>query len=84
MNINKLHIKQRDFFNTHATQKISFRRTALKKLLRVIEQKENSLYEALFLDLKKSEFESYLTEYFVVMSELELLRLQALIQKLII
>ena len=66
-----LHSKQRAFFETNTTKDVSFRRASLKKLLQVIEYKENEIYEALFLDLKKSEYEAFITEVFFVKKEIK-------------
>ena len=71
MDVKTLYSKQRAFFETHATLNVSFRRTALKKLLQVIESKEDAIFEALFLDLKKSEYEAFLTEVFFVKKEIK-------------
>ncbi len=71
MDVKTLYSKQRAFFETHATLNVSFRRTALKKLLQVIESKEEAILEALFLDLKKSEYEAFLTEVFFVKKEIK-------------
>ena len=43
---------QRNFFNTHATKDIQFRRTQLKKLQQALEQNEALLHEAIYKDFK--------------------------------
>ncbi|WP_313114690.1 aldehyde dehydrogenase [Aequorivita sediminis] len=53
---------QRNFFNTHATKDIQFRRAQLKKLQQALEQNETLLHEAIYKDFKKSEFDNYSTE----------------------
>src|SRR5690554_4026345 len=53
---------QRIFFNTHATKDISFRRKQLKVLQNALKQNETLLYEAIYKDFKKSEFDCYTTE----------------------
>ena len=53
---------QRNFFNTHATKDIQFRKTQLKKLQQALEQNEALLHEAIYKDFKKSEFDNYSTE----------------------
>ena len=70
MEVTTLYQKQKTFFNTQATLDISFRRAALKKLQFVIEKKEDIILEALFQDLKKSGYESYLTEVFIIKNAL--------------
>ncbi|WP_409302367.1 aldehyde dehydrogenase [Peribacillus sp. SCS-155] len=62
--------KQREFFNQGATRTVSFRMNALAALRTCIEKNERELMEALKLDLNKSEFDSYLTEIGIVLSEI--------------
>lgn len=71
MEVTTLYQKQKTFFNTQTTFDVSFRRVALKKLLDVIEKKEDAILKALFQDLKKSEYESFLTEVFIVKNEIK-------------
>ena len=58
----KIIAAQRNFFNTHATKDIHFRRKQLKILLKALQQNESLLHEAIYKDFKKSEFDSYSTE----------------------
>mgnify|MGYP003635241527 FL=1 len=53
---------QRNFFNTHATKNIHFRRKQLKILQQALEKNESLLHEAIYKDFKKSEFDNYTTE----------------------
>lgn len=53
---------QREYFNTNATKNVAFRKAQLKKLKTVLKQNEALLYEAIFQDFKKSEFDTYSTE----------------------
>ena len=53
---------QRNFFNTHATKNLHFRRAQLKTLQEALEQNEQLLHEAIYKDFKKSEFDNYTTE----------------------
>ncbi len=53
---------QRNFFNTHATKNIQFRRAQLKILQNALEHNEKLLHEAIYKDFKKSEFDNYSTE----------------------
>ena len=50
---------------------INYRKQCLIKLLHAIEENENEIAKALYKDFKKSEFEAYLTETFIVISELK-------------
>ena len=71
MEVTNIYQKQKIFFNTQVTLDVSFRRTALKKLQAVIEKKEDAILKALFQDLKKSEYESFLTEVFIIKNEIK-------------
>src|SRR5690554_7460140 len=62
--------KQREYFKTNLTKSYQFRLSALKKLKENIVKNEAKINEALFLDLNKSEGESYLTEVGMVLKEL--------------
>ncbi len=52
--------KQRAYFRTGATLKISTRIHALEKLSQCIQNHEKAIEEAIRLDLGKSGFESYM------------------------
>jgi aldehyde dehydrogenase (NAD+) len=53
---------QRNFFNTHATKNLHFRRAQLKILQKALQQNEALLHEAIYKDFKKSEFDNYTSE----------------------
>lgn len=53
---------QRNFINTHTTKDIHYRRKQLKVLQNALKQNETLLYEAIYKDFKKSEFDCYTTE----------------------
>jgi aldehyde dehydrogenase (NAD+) len=59
---------QNDFFNTGVTKEISFRIKQLKILKNALKKYEPEIMQALYKDLKKSGFESYLTELGVLYS----------------
>ncbi len=71
MKISDIHLKQHAFFKTQQTKNIQFRKDSLIRFQAVLKEEENAINQALFADLGKPEFEAYLTEYFVVMSELK-------------
>ena len=52
---------QNDFFKTGKTLDLDFRKEQLKKLENVLRANEKSLYEAIYKDFRKSEFETYTT-----------------------
>ena len=70
MTAQEIHQKQREFYASQQTKNPSFRKNSLKRFQNVLKEKENDINEALAVDLGKSTFESFLTEYFVVMKEL--------------
>lgn len=72
MNIPSLIAGQRNFFKTQKTKDIAFRRKALQRLKMEILKREKEVYEALKKDFRKPEFESFLSEFGLVMSELDL------------
>ncbi|MDJ0676051.1 MAG: aldehyde dehydrogenase [Calothrix sp. MO_167.B42] len=63
--------KQRDFFATGNTRNIDFRIQQLKKLKQIIIDSEESIYQALKLDLSKPIFESFATEIALINKEIE-------------
>ncbi len=63
--------RQKDFFSTNQTRSYNFRITQLKKLKNAIEENEKLLLNALYADLRKSEFEAYGGEIGFVMAELD-------------
>ena len=63
---------QRAFFQSHKTKAISYRLQVLKALKQAILSKENDIYNALEQDFKKSRLESFISEYGLVVSELNL------------
>lgn len=54
--------KQRDFFHTHITRDVRFRRQALQKLQRALIEWEERICEALQKDLGKCACETYMSE----------------------
>ena len=62
---------QNDFFNSNKTKEIGFRIEQLRKLKKLIRNNESLLYEAIYSDFKKSEFETYSTELIFVYNEIE-------------
>ncbi|MEG2098597.1 MAG: aldehyde dehydrogenase [Mucinivorans sp.] len=61
---------QRDFFASRATLPYEFRRAALENLLKGIKRHEQDILQALWIDLRKSEFEAWGTEVGIVESEI--------------
>ncbi|MCY1721264.1 aldehyde dehydrogenase [Prolixibacteraceae bacterium Z1-6] len=64
--------KQKEYFNTNATKDIGFRIEQLKKIRALLRANESKLYEAIYNDFSKSEFETYATELAVLYHEINL------------
>ena len=64
--------EQRAFFKTQKTKDVAYRISLLKALKKEILSKEQAIYDALYKDFKKSEFESFISEFGLVISELNL------------
>ncbi len=62
---------QRDFFNTNATKSIAFRKQQLQKLEDVLKSNEQLMYDAIYKDFKKSEFDTFTGELALVYSDLK-------------
>lgn len=70
MNISDHINAQRTYFNSYITKSVSFRKEALLRLKKSIEKHETDIEKALWDDLRKSKFESYITETGFVLTEL--------------
>lgn len=71
MSPQQIHEEQVAFFKTRATLDLDYRINALKKLKQTVETRETEIFEALHKDLGKSNYESFLTEVYVVINELK-------------
>lgn len=63
---------QREYFNQNHTKPVEFRIQQLKKLRDLLKTNEKQLYDAIYMDFKKSGFDTYLTEFAVPMNELDI------------
>ncbi|MFD2726360.1 aldehyde dehydrogenase [Hyunsoonleella rubra] len=63
---------QRQYFRSQKTKDIQYRLSLLKALKIELLNSEKQIYEALYADFKKSEFETHLSELGLVISELDL------------
>ncbi len=70
MNYQEVIDQQRQFFNTNATKDISFRIKELKRLKSILQKNEALLYDSIYKDFKKSEFETYTTELSIIYHEI--------------
>ncbi|AWN75035.1 aldehyde dehydrogenase [Legionella anisa] len=71
MNIHTVVEEQRKFAAAGQAKNIDFRKQQLQKLKTIVKQNEQLLYEALYADIKKSQFETYLTELAMIYHELD-------------
>lgn len=62
---------QREFFQSGETRAFSFRREQLLRLRESVKRNEQAIYDALSIDLHKSEQESFLTEISIVLGEID-------------
>ncbi len=60
----------RAFYRSGATRSYDFRKQQLKKLRQALLHYEEEIYEALYIDLKKSREEAYLTEFGLMLAEI--------------
>jgi aldehyde dehydrogenase (NAD+) len=64
--------QQRKFFESNKTKDLHFRINILKNLKTVLKNNENLLYEAIYADFKKSDFETYATEIGILYNDINL------------
>lgn len=69
--VEKVFQYQNDFFKTGKTLDLDFRKEQLKKLENVLRANEKNLYEAIYKDFRKSEFETYTTELSFIYNEIK-------------
>ncbi|AXT19851.1 aldehyde dehydrogenase family protein [Flavobacteriaceae bacterium AU392] len=72
MDASNLIASQQVFFKSHQTKNVDYRKTALKKLKAEILLREQDIYNAIQDDFNKPEFETYISEIGVVLSEIDL------------
>lgn len=72
MDIPSILQQQRDFFKSQQTKDVAYRIQKLKMLKQVIISREQDIYDALKKDFNKSTFEAFISEYGIVISELNL------------
>jgi aldehyde dehydrogenase (NAD+) len=72
MHIEEVILKQRTFFNSNQTKNINFRIEQLKKLKTILKENEPLLFEAIYKDFGKSEFDTYSTELAIIYQEISL------------
>ena len=70
MNIDEILVKQREFFASGNTLDIRFRKNMLKKLYSAVKKYETEINEALRSDLGKSDFEGFMCEVGLSLTEI--------------
>lgn len=63
--------QQKTFFNTHATKDLDFRKAQLQKLKKLVKSNEKLLYDAIYQDFGKSEFETFVTEISFIYKDID-------------
>lgn len=63
--------QQKTFFNSHATKDLDFRKAQLQKLKQVVKSNEKLLYDAIYQDFGKSEFETFGTEISFIYKDID-------------
>ncbi|HOT15719.1 MAG TPA: aldehyde dehydrogenase [Bacteroidales bacterium] len=72
MDFKEVHLKQQGFFLTNQTKDVDYRKNQLKKLKELLKANEQKLFDAIYEDSGKSEFETYLTELSLLYHEISL------------
>ncbi len=72
MNIPSILESQRTYYKTQITKDVPYRKTLLKLLKQEIISREQEIYQALNNDFGKSEFEAYMSEFALLISEIDL------------
>ncbi|HQD11829.1 MAG TPA: aldehyde dehydrogenase family protein, partial [Chitinophagales bacterium] len=70
MELAKIFQSQKEFFNTHQTKDIAFRKETFRKLKAILQGNEQRLYEAIYKDFRKGAFDTFLTELNLVYKEI--------------
>ena len=73
MNYCQIFKSQKEFFNSLTTKDIAFRKKNLLKLKNVLKDNESLLFEAIYKDFRKSEFDTFANELNLVYHEIDYL-----------
>ncbi len=71
MDFDKIFQSQKEFFNSHQTKNVAFRKETLVKLKDILKRNEQRLYEAIYKDFRKGSFDTFLTELNLVYKEID-------------
>jgi NAD-dependent aldehyde dehydrogenases len=72
MNPEEIIEQQRTFFNSNQTKNVEFRIEQLQKIKTLLKDNESLLYEAIYEDFGKSEFETYASELSLIYGEINI------------
>ena len=70
MNYNPIFQSQKEFFNSRTTIDIAFRKENLSKLKSILKANEPLLFEAIYKDFRKSEFDTFVNELNLIYLEI--------------
>lgn len=73
MNYSQIFKSQKEFFNSQTTKDIAFRKKNLLKLKNILKDNESLLFEAIYKDFRKSEFDTFANELNLVYHEIDYL-----------
>jgi len=71
MDFARIFQSQKEFFNSHRTKDIAFRKDTLVKLKNLLKANEDQLYGAIYKDFRKGKFDTFLTELNLVYNEID-------------
>lgn len=71
MNFETILNKQKNFFQSNQTKNVRYRKMYLEKLKEVLNKNSKKIYEAVYADFGKSEFETYSTEISFIFKEID-------------
>lgn len=67
----KIFGSQKEFFNTHKTKEIAYRKATLLRLKQILKESESILYEAIYNDFGKSKFDTFVSELALIYNEID-------------
>lgn len=72
MNNLEIFNQQKQFYFDNQTKLLQFRIESLRKLKSILQENENKLFDAIYLDFKKSKFDTFMTELSLIYQEIDL------------
>ncbi len=71
MEFDNIFQSQKEFFNTHKTKDIAFRKATLFRLKNILKDNESNLYQAIYKDFRKGSFDTFLNEISLIYNEID-------------